>query len=73
VSAARVYGSANATARLPERNWSRWGNLYDENRYALDILKKENDAEQITGAEDEELLFSSVRQICVPQFELQTA
>jgi hypothetical protein len=60
-----VYMSVHATACAPERNWSKWGNLYDKKRNALDIQRgkqiiflQENDAEDTVVAEGEELLFS---------------
>jgi hypothetical protein len=60
-----VYMSVHATACAPERNWSKWGSLYDKKRNALDIQRakqiiflQENDAEGKAVAEGEELLFS---------------
>jgi hypothetical protein len=60
-----VYMSVHATACAPERNWSKWGSLYDKKRNALGIQRgkqiiflQENDAEVTVVAEDEELLFS---------------
>jgi hypothetical protein len=61
-----TYMSVHATACAPERNWSRWGNLYAKNRNALEIQKgkkmiflQENDGDGGQArVEDEELLFS---------------
>jgi hypothetical protein len=57
-----VYMSAHATACAPERNWSRWGNLHDKKRQALDtqrgkriIFLQENNVEDTDVAKDEEL------------------
>jgi hypothetical protein len=62
---AAMYMSVHATACAPERNWSKWGSLYDKKRNALDIQRakqiiflQENDAEGKAVAEGEELLFS---------------
>jgi hypothetical protein len=57
--------SVHATACAPEQNWSRWGDLHDKKRNALDIQRgkkiislQENDAEGTVVGNDDELSFS---------------